>query len=129
MMWHSDQYALSGMIYGILKGQYLPETTARRIDIKHQAVQYPKSPASHAVKLWFVAHSKEEQTILTRQYGQIPVIAYLEFVNAFHRNEKEQAKDAVMRMLMFSQNTDPATRLSAKTWAETFRLMTFYSTK
>lgn len=129
MMWHSDQYALSGMIYGILKGQYLPETTARRIDIKHQAVQYPKSPASHAVRRWFVAHSKEEQTILARQYDQIPVIAYLEFVNAFHRNEKEQAKDAVMRMLMFSQNTDPATRLSTKTWAETFRLMPFCSTK
>lgn len=126
ILWYSNQYVLSSMLYRmILKISALPESMARRMEIKAQAAETMQSPVSRYLREWFSeshAVSIHEMSLL---YSHSPILSYLSFVNAMHSGAYETARSAYVRVLVGLSSADRATQLPVRAMREFWRLASY----
>ena len=125
MMWHSKLYQPAAILYQTLSQMYLPETMARRIEIKLQACTYPEDYVSIKIQQWFTSNHPEDALLIPAQNPEVPILSYLDFINSMNRRDFKRALDAWTRIIIYHDDPVPAHQIPSKAWGELIRLAVF----
>ena len=121
MMWHGHWNLQAMWMYHAMLGLDLPEPMLRRLEIKHQAAAF--GDTSNAVLAWLTTRNEREKMRLASKFASNPMIAYLDFVAAFHQNDEKESELALYRIFTHLSTDDDSARLTPRCWTELFRLM------
>ena len=125
MLWHSRMYYTASTLYSLMNQMVLPESMARRIEIKRMASGHPENPVSGQILLWFTTNRPQDYLIIPEHYPEVQILSYLDFVASMNRGDYERARAAWIRIMLSVGETDPARRMPPRAWTELFRLVEF----
>jgi hypothetical protein len=123
MLWHADMYTSAFWIYHFMILRPLPEQMARRIEIKAQAARHPQSPVSQQVRIWLTTTHPMDRVVIAQQYSHAPIIAYLDWIAAFHERDMARLWNAWYHLWLSIAEYDPASRVTPRAWRELFRTL------